>query len=164
VLRQITRSGNLLVFLSPLLADDRADRLDKSYPLILGSFSWMPHTSKYFKLLTFSASRSCVRITRVVETERHLFLGKRIITLSPAAHIKLSTAEHVKSHRFSFLPSNLLLSHLLLTAPLPLPSQWLVKLTRSFRFPMSPSSMRPRVLLEQRAMFRWRLPPPTWPL
>jgi hypothetical protein len=45
----------------------------------------------------------------VVETENHLFLGKRIIILSPAAHIKLSTAEHVKSHHFSLSPSHLLL-------------------------------------------------------
>jgi hypothetical protein len=45
----------------------------------------------------------------VVEKERHLFLGKRIIILSPAAHIKLSAAEHVQSHHFSLLPSNLLL-------------------------------------------------------
>jgi hypothetical protein len=36
----------------------------------------------------------------VVEIERHLFLGNQIITLSPATHIKLSTAEHAKSHQF----------------------------------------------------------------
>jgi hypothetical protein len=45
----------------------------------------------------------------VVETERHLFLGKRIVILSPAMHIKLSIAEHIKSLCFSLSPSNLLL-------------------------------------------------------
>jgi hypothetical protein len=35
------------------------------------------------------------------------FLGKRIITLSPAAHIKLNIAGHVVSHHFSLLPSHL---------------------------------------------------------
>jgi hypothetical protein len=57
----------------------------------------------------------------VVETERHPFLGKQIVTLSPIAHIKLSATEHVKCHRFSLLLSNLLLLHLLREAPLPLP-------------------------------------------
>jgi hypothetical protein len=46
----------------------------------------------------------------VVEIERHLFLGKRIITLSPAAHIKLGIAKHVSSHHFLLLSSNLRLS------------------------------------------------------
>jgi hypothetical protein len=45
----------------------------------------------------------------VVKTEMHLFLGKRIITLLPATHIKLSITEHVKSHHFLLSPSNLLL-------------------------------------------------------
>jgi hypothetical protein len=37
----------------------------------------------------------------VVETERQLFIGKQIITLSPMVHIKLRATEHIKSHRFS---------------------------------------------------------------
>jgi hypothetical protein len=37
-----------------LRADDRVDRLDKSYPMIQSSFSWTPQTSKYFKLSNFS--------------------------------------------------------------------------------------------------------------
>jgi hypothetical protein len=45
----------------------------------------------------------------VVETERYHFLGERIVTLSSATHIKLDAAIHAKSHRFSLLPSNLLL-------------------------------------------------------
>jgi hypothetical protein len=45
----------------------------------------------------------------MVEIERHIFLEKQIIILSPATHIKLSTTEHVKSHHFSIWPSNLLL-------------------------------------------------------
>jgi hypothetical protein len=53
VLRQITQLGNVPVFLFPLWANDYADRLDKSYPLILGSFSWTLQTSKYFKVPNF---------------------------------------------------------------------------------------------------------------
>jgi hypothetical protein len=71
-------------------------------------------TSKYFKLPNFLASLIRVWIAWVVETERYIFLGKRIIILSSAAHIKLSAAEHIMSHRFSLSPSNLLL--LLFTA------------------------------------------------
>jgi hypothetical protein len=52
---------------------------------------------------------------RVVETERHLFLGKRIITLSPTAHIKLGATVLVESHYFLLLPSHLSLP-LLFTA------------------------------------------------
>jgi hypothetical protein len=37
----------------------------------------------------------------MVKIERHLFLWKRIITLSPAAHIKLNATVHAKSHCFS---------------------------------------------------------------
>jgi hypothetical protein len=33
----------------------------------------------------------------VVEIERHLFPGKQIITLSPAAHIKRNTTIHTKT-------------------------------------------------------------------
>jgi hypothetical protein len=51
---------------------------------------------------------------------------------------------HAKSHHFSLLPSNLLLSHLLLTAPHLLLTQWLVKLTRPFTSLAMPSPMRPR--------------------
>jgi hypothetical protein len=57
---------------------------------------------------------------RVVEIERHLFLGKQIVTLSPVMHIKLNTTVHARSHHFSPLPSSLLLSYSLLTAPPPL--------------------------------------------
>jgi hypothetical protein len=41
----------------------------------------------------------------VVETEMHIFLGKQIITLSHAAHIKLNATVHIRSHHFSLLPS-----------------------------------------------------------
>jgi hypothetical protein len=70
----------------------------------------MTRTSKSFKLSNFLALQSRVQIARVAETERHLFLVKRIITLSPSAHTKLGVVEHVSSHRFLLLPSNLLLS------------------------------------------------------
>jgi hypothetical protein len=69
----------------------------------------MPRISKYFKFPTFLAPQSHGRITWVVETERDIFLEKRIITLSPVAHIKLDTTVHAKSHHFSLLPSILLL-------------------------------------------------------
>jgi hypothetical protein len=45
----------------------------------------------------------------VVEIERHIYLGKHIVTLSSAGHIKLDTTMHAKSHHFSLLPSSLLL-------------------------------------------------------
>jgi hypothetical protein len=108
------------MFLLMLRVDDRVDQVDKSYPLILGSFFWTLQTSKYFKLLTFSHPQYRGQVALVVKTERHLFLGKRIITLSHAVHIRLSAAEHTRSHHFSLLPNNLLLSHLLLAAPHPL--------------------------------------------
>jgi hypothetical protein len=60
---------------------------------------------KYFKLPTFLASQSLGRIARAIETEENILAGKCIITLLPAAHIKLGAAVHAKSHRFSLLPS-----------------------------------------------------------
>jgi hypothetical protein len=45
---------------------------------------------------------------RVVERERDFFLGKYIVTLLPATHIKLDATMHAKSHHFSLLPSSLL--------------------------------------------------------
>jgi hypothetical protein len=77
--------------------------------LILSSFSWTQRTSKYFKLPTFLLPQSRDWIMQVVETERHLFLGKQIVTLSPDAHIKLSATMHAKFHHFTPLPSHLLL-------------------------------------------------------
>jgi hypothetical protein len=84
-----------------------------------GSFPWMPQILKYFKVSNFLASQSRDQIARVVETERHLslgnvterylFFGKCIVTLSPTVHIKLDAVVHAKSHRFSLLPSSLLL-------------------------------------------------------
>jgi hypothetical protein len=62
-----------------------------------------------FKLPTFSLPQCHSRIVRVVETERYFFLGKRIITLSPAAHIKLSATVHAKSHQFTLSHSYFLL-------------------------------------------------------
>jgi hypothetical protein len=71
--------------------------------LTRSSFFWTLRTSKYFKLLTFLASQSCGRIARAVEIERNLFLGKCIITMSPATYIKLDTTLHAKSHHFSLM-------------------------------------------------------------
>jgi hypothetical protein len=136
-----------LLFLT--VVTDRPNQLNDSRPLISGSFSWMLQTSKYFKLPNFSASRFRVWIAWVIETEIHLFLGKRIGILLPARHIKLSATKHVKSHHFSLSPSNLLL----LTVPLPLLTPWLVRLTRPLASSMILSSMRIRVILRQRETF-----------
>jgi hypothetical protein len=58
------------------------------YPLCGSSFSGTPHISKSFKLPTFLAPRLHVRIAPVVEMERPLFHGKRIVILSSAIPIK----------------------------------------------------------------------------
>jgi hypothetical protein len=76
--------------------------------LIRSSFAWTPQISESFKLPKFPAHQSHGRIERVVETEMHLFLRKRIIRLLPATDIKLDVTVHGKSHRFSLLPSSLL--------------------------------------------------------
>jgi hypothetical protein len=75
------------------------------YMLTRSSFSWTLQILKSFKLPNFSAPQSRGRITRVVETDRYLFLGKRIITLFPVIHIKLDATVHAKSHRLSLLSS-----------------------------------------------------------
>jgi hypothetical protein len=69
----------------------------------------MLHISKYFKIPTFLAPRSRGRIVWVVETKRHFFFRKCIITLSHVVHIKPDTAVHTESYPFSLLPSILLL-------------------------------------------------------
>jgi hypothetical protein len=125
--------------------------LIKSHSWILGSFSWTLWTSKHFNPPTFWLLDPTIRLCGWLKQKCIFFLGKRIITLSLAPDIKLSTAKPVESHRFSLLPSNLLLFHLLHAAPLPLLTPWLVKLTKSFMTPTSPSSMRTRALLGQRA-------------
>jgi hypothetical protein len=56
-------------------------------PLRGGSFLGTPQISKSFKLPPF---RFHVQIARAVETEKHLFLGKQIITLLSVVHIKLT--------------------------------------------------------------------------
>jgi hypothetical protein len=45
----------------------------------------------------------------MVETERHIFLGKQLVTVPPATHIKLNAARHVPSHCFLLLPFHLFL-------------------------------------------------------
>jgi hypothetical protein len=117
---------------------------------------------KIFQIFNFSASRFRVWIARVVEIEIHLFIGKQIVILSPAAYINLSTIEHIKSHRFTLLTPIFYCFHLLLAAPLPLPTPWLVRLTRSFMSPTCPSSMIVRVNLRQRVMFWRHLLLPMW--
>jgi hypothetical protein len=78
-------------------------------PLTRSLFSWTHWISKSFKLPNFSAPQSRGQIARVVEIERHLFLGKQITALSPNMHIKLDVVVHAKSYHFSLLPSRLLL-------------------------------------------------------
>jgi hypothetical protein len=48
----------------------------------------------------FRLYRSCFRIPEAVETERYFFLGKRIVTLSFAAPIRLGTTVRTRSHHF----------------------------------------------------------------
>jgi hypothetical protein len=128
-----------------LRSDDRANRLGKISSMDPRFLLQDAMDFKIFQISNFLASRSRDQIARVVDTERHLFLGKQIVTPLPATHIKLSTAEPVESHRFSLLPSNLLLFHLLHAAPLPLLTPWLLKLTKSFTPPTSMPSVTPRV-------------------
>jgi hypothetical protein len=56
----------------------------------------------------------------VAGIERHIFLGKHIITLSPVAHIKLNATMHARSHYFPLLLSSPLLSDSVFAAPHPL--------------------------------------------
>jgi hypothetical protein len=77
-----------------------------------------------FKIfLNFSSPtlRIRVRIVRVVETESYLFLGKRIITPSPATSIKLGTTVLIASRCFSLFPSHFPL-------PSPFTAPWLTPL------------------------------------
>jgi hypothetical protein len=66
----------------------------------------MPRISKF---LTSNSPtlRIRVRIAWVVETESYLFLGKRIVTPSPATHIKSDATVLNTFRRFSLLPSHL---------------------------------------------------------
>jgi hypothetical protein len=62
----------------------------------------------------------------MVEIEKHLFLGKRIVPLLPAAHIKLNATVHAKSHCSPLLVSSPLLSNSMFAAlhPLLLHNGW----------------------------------------
>jgi hypothetical protein len=142
-------------FSSLFRADDRADQLYRSHPLILGSFSWSLWTSEYFKLPNFLFLDSATRLRGWLKQKGIFFLGKQIVTLSPVVHIKLSALSSIASH--SCLP--LLLSHLLLAAPLTFLVQLLIELTRFFTLLVILLPTRTKVLLEQRARFRRRLPP-----
>jgi hypothetical protein len=98
----------------------------------LGSFSRTSRTSKYFELPNFLTPQIRVRIARTVESEDNLFLGKRIIVVSPATHIKLGATVRIASYHFSLLPSHLsLASHF--TAP------WLTPLSMTPAAPVAPS-------------------------
>jgi hypothetical protein len=83
----------------------------------------MPRISKSFKILNFLAPQSRDRITRVVETEMHLFLEKCIITLSPVRTYKAGC--HCAHQVPSLLTPafNLPAFHSLLAAPHQLPLQ-----------------------------------------
>jgi hypothetical protein len=64
--------------------NDPADRSYNNFLLNQGFFPRKLRTSKYFKLLNFSASRSRFRISWAVETERYPFsLGNK----SPHYHL-----------------------------------------------------------------------------
>jgi hypothetical protein len=128
-----------------------------------GSFLWTPWTSKSFKIPNFLAPRSRVWIARVVEIERHFFLGKLVVTLSPVVHIKLSTAECVQFHHFRSLIFYYFTFTTLCTAPTSL-SPWLVKLIRILPSPPSLPAAGTRSTPGRRAMFRSLLLLHPWPL
>jgi hypothetical protein len=65
--------------------------------LISGSFSWTLRTSKYFKSPTFWLLDFSFGLRGWLK-QKGIFLGKQIVTMSPAVHIKLSAVEHVKSN------------------------------------------------------------------
>jgi hypothetical protein len=99
-------------------------RTDRSYNNLLSKQGFFPRTlrtSKYFKFSNLSASRSRFRIPRAVETERYpFFLGKRIVTLSFAAPIRLGTTVRILFPSLSPLPIRLpFYCFLLLLAPWP---------------------------------------------
>jgi hypothetical protein len=58
-----------------LWPNDRADHFYNNLLSKQGSFPRTLRTSKYFKLLNLSASRSRFRILRAVETERYPFFS-----------------------------------------------------------------------------------------
>jgi hypothetical protein len=76
-------------------------------PPIRSFFSWTLQTSKHFNLPAFLAPQSRDWITRVVEKEKNIFLGKCIGTLSPSTHIKMDVIVHAKSYCFSLMLSKL---------------------------------------------------------
>jgi hypothetical protein len=113
-----------------------------------GSFSRTPQILKSFELPT---PRIRVWIAWAIETESYLFLGKRIVAQSSAAHINLVTIALIALCRFSLLPSHL-----------PLPSsftaQWLAPL---FMPPLLPvphrlAPMTQGTTLGRKAL-QWRL-------
>jgi hypothetical protein len=55
--------------------NDRVDRYYNNFLSKQGSFPHTLRTSKYFKLLNFSASRSRFCIPRAIETERYPFFS-----------------------------------------------------------------------------------------
>jgi hypothetical protein len=59
-----------------LRSDDRANRLDKISYMDPRFLLQDAMDFKIFQISNFSTSRSRDQIARVVETERHLFLGK----------------------------------------------------------------------------------------
>jgi hypothetical protein len=70
-------------------------------PLCSSSFSGMPRTSKSFKLPTFWLLDSTFGSRRWLKQKDIIFLGKQIVTLSPAVPIKLtplSTSHLIISH------------------------------------------------------------------
>jgi hypothetical protein len=133
--------------------------------LTRSSLSWTLQISKPFKLLNFSAPQSRGRITWVVETERHIFLRKCVVTLSPAAHIKLVSIVHVKSHHFSLLLSKTVCfsftSHC--NAP-PSTPPWPMNLIRFLMLPAMLLTPVLRVVLLRRARMLLRPPPRPWPI
>jgi hypothetical protein len=121
MLTLITRSDDVFTFISCFGQIIVPIGLIDLIHLSQSFFLWMSQTLKSFKFPNFLAPRPRIRIARVVETEIHPFLRKRIIILSPVAHIKLGIAECVQSHHFRSLAfQSFTASHLPLSVSLPL--------------------------------------------
>jgi hypothetical protein len=129
--------------------------------LTRGVFSEKPRISKSFKLSNFLAPQSRGRITGVVETERHIFIRKRIVTLSFDVHKKLDVAAHANSHRFPLLLSSPLLSHSLFCCTTPTSLvKWPMRLTRLSSSSVMLQPPIPRWRLVQRATLHLHHLPP----
>jgi hypothetical protein len=77
------------------------------YPLCDSSFSGTLQISKSFKLTTFWLLDSAFRLRGLVKRKGPLFSQETDRHTVACYNYKAGAAEHVSSHRFSFMPSHL---------------------------------------------------------